>query len=136
MKTSGFDHINLTVSNLARSRRFYGDLLGFELHITPDDYPDSLAAGSFSFFVGSVEVAVITHPTTSPEDRFDETRIGLDHLSFKAPNEQALYDLAGILQEAGVETNGVEEYTPNGKKYVAFRDPDNIQLEYWLDSRE
>jgi hypothetical protein len=33
-----------------------------------------------------------------------------------------------------VETKGVELYAAAGKKYVSFRDPDNIQLEYWLDT--
>jgi glyoxylase I family protein len=133
MRTAGLDHINLTVSNLERSRQFYGDLLGFEIEGIPLDYPDQYAAGTYSFFVGGVEIALMTHRRTSPDDRFDETRIGLDHLSFKAPDEQALYELAERLMRAGVETQGVEVYEPNGKKYVVFRDPDNIQLEYWLD---
>lgn len=133
MQTSGLDHINLTVANIERSRRFYGDLLGFEIQTTPDDYPDAFAAGSCSFFVGGVEITLVTHDDAAPGDRFDERRIGLDHLSFKAPREQALHDLAERLKQAGVETKGVEVYAPNGKKYVAFRDPDNIQLEYWLD---
>jgi glyoxylase I family protein len=133
MQTSGLDHINLTVSNIERSRQFYGDLLGFEIQTTPADYPDSFAAGSCSFFVGGIEIALVTHEDASPDDRFDERRIGLDHLSFKAPDEQALHDLAEKLKQAGIETKGVEVYAPNGKKYVSFRDPDNIQLEYWLD---
>ena len=74
MKTSGFDHINLTVSNIERSRQFYGDLLGFEIQITPADYPDPWAAGSCSFFVGGVEIALITHPDMTAGDRFDERR--------------------------------------------------------------
>jgi len=35
--------------------------------------------------------------------------------------------------DAGAETKGVETYEPSYKKSVTFRDPDNIQLEYWLD---
>jgi catechol 2,3-dioxygenase-like lactoylglutathione lyase family enzyme len=70
-----------------------------------------------------------SHPI--PDDRFNEFRIGLDHLSFTAPDESALQSLAERLLAAGVETKGVETYH-TGNKYVAFRDPDNIQLEYWL----
>jgi catechol 2,3-dioxygenase-like lactoylglutathione lyase family enzyme len=55
----------------------------------------------------------------------------LDHLSFTALSEAALQSLAERLQAAGVETKGVETYH-TGNRYVAFRDPDNIQLEYWL----
>lgn len=134
MQTSGFDHVDLTVSDIERSRRFYGDLLGFELTKIPDDYPDPIFAGSCSFMVGGVEISLLTHRETPPNDRFSEFRIGLDHLSFKAPDEAALHALAEKLIAAGVETKGVELYKPSGKKYVSFRDPDNIQLEYWYDT--
>jgi glyoxylase I family protein len=136
MKTAGLDHIDLTVSDLERARKFYGDILGFELTMTPVEYPDGVHAGSYSFIVGGGEIGLITHRQTLPGDLFDERRIGLDHLSFKAPDEAALYELAEKLIQAGVETKGVEVYGPNGKKYVSFRDPDNIQLEYWLDTTE
>jgi hypothetical protein len=40
--------------------------------------------------------------------------------------------MADKLLLAGVETKGVEQFVHTGHSYVAFRDPDNIQLEYWL----
>ena len=134
MNTPGLDHINLSVSNLETARQSYGDLLGFELTQTPLDYPSAFAAGTYSFMVGDVEVALVRHKLTAANDRFDETRIGLDHLSFKAPDEAALHALAARLDEAGVDNSGVQIYIPNGKRYVVFRDPDHIQLEYWLDT--
>ena len=133
METSGLDHIDLTVSDLERSRQFYGDLLGFDLTALPQDYADPLFAGSYSFMVGGVEICLIKHVETSPGDRFNETRIGLDHLAFKAPNEAALHALVEKLVQAGVKTKGVELFEPSRKLSVTFRDPDNIQLEYWLD---
>ena len=45
---------------------------------------------------------------------------------------EALQELADRLIAAGVETKGAEQFNPTGNWYVAFRDPDNIQLEYWL----
>jgi catechol 2,3-dioxygenase-like lactoylglutathione lyase family enzyme len=56
----------------------------------------------------------------------------LDHLSFSAPSKEALQELADKLIAAGVDTKGVEQFSPTGNWYVTFRDPDNIQLEYWL----
>ena len=123
METAGLDHIDVTVSNLEQSRRFYGDLLGFELHTFPDDYPNKLFAGTFFFVAGGVEIGFIVHHETPEGDRFAETRIGLDHLSFKAPNEAALHALAEKLITAGVPTQGVETYAAANKKYVSFRDP-------------
>jgi len=134
MDTAGIDHINLTVSDLDRSRRFYADVLGFDLGQVPLDYPNSFAAGSYYFMAGAVEIVLVSHSSTAPGDRFDETRPGLDHLSFVAPDEAALHGLAKTLDEAGVANSGVQRYAPNGKQYITFRDPDNIQLEYWLNT--
>ena len=122
METSGFNHIILTISDVAKSRTFYGEILEFELIDIADGFY-FVCGGVFCFFFPS------RHPL--PNDRFSEFRIGLDHLSFAAPNEQALRTLADKLIASGVETQGVEQYH-TGNKYVAFRDPDNIQLEYWL----
>jgi len=133
METSGLDHIVLTVSDLERARQFYGDLLGFELTSAPKDYADLVFAGGASFMVGDVEIGLIRHKETSPGDCFNETRIGLDHLAFKAPHEAALHALVEKLVQAGIKTKGVELFEPSRKLSVTFRDPDNIQLEYWLD---
>jgi catechol 2,3-dioxygenase-like lactoylglutathione lyase family enzyme len=102
-------------------------LLGFDVTIFGDDPARGLyfAAGGVLFFLYPSRQPV-------PEDRFSEFRVGLDHLAFAAPSMEALHDLANRLISAGVDTNGVEQFAPTGNYYVAFRDPDNIQLEYWL----
>lgn len=122
METSGLNHIIMTIKDVKVSQAFYGDLLGFEIK--------SIADGFF-FVVGGVLVFFFPSNHPLPDDRFNEFRIGLDHLAFTAPSEEALYLFADHLQASGVETKGVETYH-TGNKYVAFRDPDNIQLEYWL----
>jgi glyoxylase I family protein len=129
MQTSGLDHVVLTVSDLERARRFYGDLLGFKVFEDPD-----YLGGAYCFVVGGVEISLVHHDRTPPGDRFSEFRVGLDHLSFAAPDEAALHDLSEKLIAAGVDTQGVEIYAPSRKRYVVFRDPDNIQLEYWLNA--
>ena len=126
MDTPGLNHVILTISDVARSRAFYGDLLGFT--IVDMDVP----GGGFYFESGPVWFFFFPSREPIPDDRFSEFRIGLDHLAFTAPSEDALKALADKLQAAGVETNGVEVFAPTGNRYVAFRDPDNIQLEYWL----
>lgn len=127
MNTTGLNHIILTVSDMERARAFYGDLLGFDVKVMEDD-PD----GSFFFPAGDVYFFLFPSREPIPGDRFSESRIGLDHLSFNAPSREALDELAARLIEAGVPTAGVEQFAPTGNWYVAFRDPDNIQLEYWL----
>lgn len=127
MRTPGLNHVILTVSDVAQSRAFYGDLLGFDTKILEDD-PDK----SFFFTAGGVQFFIYPSREPIPGDRFSEFRIGLDHLSFTAPSMEALQELADKLLAAGVDTQGVEQFIYTGNWYVAFRDPDNIQLEYWL----
>lgn len=122
MQTSGLNHVILTISDINKSRAFYKGLLGFNVK----SFADGLyfEVGNLGFFLFPSN-----HPISN--DRFSEFRIGLDHLAFTAPNEEALHNLAEKLIAAGVDTKGIETYH-TGNKYVAFRDPDNIQLEYWL----
>jgi glyoxylase I family protein len=127
MQTTGLNHVVLTVSNTERSRAFYGDLLGFPITVMEKD-PDQ----SFLFTCGGVQFYFFPSHQPSPNDRFSEFRIGLDHLSFSAPSMEDLQEFADKLIAAGVDTKGVEQFGPTGNWYVAFRDPDNIQLEYWL----
>jgi catechol 2,3-dioxygenase-like lactoylglutathione lyase family enzyme len=133
LKTSGLDHIVISVTDPKRSGAFYRDILGFDVHFLPADYANPIFAGTCYFDVGGIELFFVHHPATPAGDRFDETRVGLDHLSFRAPDEAALHVLVGVLQAAGIATNGVEVFMPAGKKYVMFHDPDNIQVEYWLN---
>lgn len=127
MNTPGLNHIILTVSDMEQSRRFYGDLLGFELHTVPTP-----AGEMFYFETGGVGIWFLKHEQTPPGDRFSEFRIGLDHLAFTAPDREALQALADKLIAAGVPTKGVEMFYDKWP-YMAFRDPDNIQLEYWMN---
>lgn len=129
MNTTGINHVILTVSDLQKARQFYGDLLGFEIKEIPPEF------GQMAYFnIGSSPATIwlLTHSQTPPGDRFSEFRVGLDHLAFTAPSKEALHELADKLIKAGVNTKGVELFA-NQWLYVAFRDPDNIQLEYWLD---
>jgi glyoxylase I family protein len=122
METSRLNHIIMTIKDVEISKTFYGDLLGFEVKNIAD---------GFLFVTGGVSIFFFPSKHPISDDRFDEFRIGLDHLSFTAPSEAALQSLAERLQASGVKTRGVETYH-TGNRYVAFRDPDNIQLEYWL----
>ena len=124
MQTSGLHHIVLTIAQAERSRTFYRDLLGFD---TTD-----MSGDGFSFQAGGVAIFLLKPSQHILGDRFNEFRVGLDHLSFSAPNKEALHELAEKLIAAGVDTKGVEQFAPTGNWYVAFRDPDHIQLEYWL----
>jgi catechol 2,3-dioxygenase-like lactoylglutathione lyase family enzyme len=120
-------HVVLTVGDPTRSRAFYGDVLG--LPVVPMDH---VPGGGYSFEVGETLIFVFGSRQPIPGDRFGEFRIGLDHLSFGVSAEADLQRLVERLRKAGVETNGIEVFPPTGNRYVAFRGPTNLQLEFWL----
>ena len=67
-----------------------------------------------------------------PNDRFDENRLGLDHVGFAVASHHQLHELMVVLEELGVTTAGIE-FDPDGQSdYVCFRDPDNIQVEFYV----
>jgi glyoxylase I family protein len=119
-----FSHVILTVSDLDKARAFYGDLLGFDVK----QYETML----YFMMEHDGSCWLVKHDQTPDGDRFSEFRIGLDHLAFDAPSKAFLDELAEKLVAAGVDTKGVEIFHGNWY-YIAFRDPDNIQLEYWLN---
>lgn len=128
MVVHALNHIILTVTDIEGTKKFYSDLLDFEITDVPNDFHN---LAYFELEHGA-SVWFITHGKTPSGDRFSEFRVGLDHLAFSAPSKAFLEELATKLIAAGVETKGVELF--QGKWwYIAFRDPDNIQLEYWLN---
>jgi glyoxylase I family protein len=60
-------------------------------------------------------------------DRFDEDRVGLDHLCLRVPSRADLDSAAAHLDELGVAHEPIKEI---GHGYILeFRDPDHIALE-------
>jgi glyoxylase I family protein len=129
MQVQSLDHITLTVSDLERSRKFYSEILGFTT--TDVNYDAGNIVLGFCFVVGGVSIWFLKHEAMPARDIFSETRTGLDHLSFRATNDVELKAPADKLLAAGVNTKGMETFV-SGNKYIALRDPDNIQLEFWL----
>ena len=62
-------------------------------------------------------------------DRFDENRVGLDHISFSVGNRADLERASRFLSERGVSHGEIKDLTGFQIYVLAFRDPDNIQVE-------
>jgi len=119
----------LTVSDADRSASWYRDLLGMDeisRYVQPDGH---VAQVHLLERLSSVELCLVDH--RSGQDGFDEFRIGLDHLEFLVAHRDDLDAWVARLDELGIRHSGVKEppYTPNAM--VTFRDPDNIQLEFF-----
>ncbi len=123
IQTGGVHHLRLTVSDAERAREFYTSVLSFEVAV-PLSNGYLLSNGSVLMGIGSAP------EQATPGDRFDENRVGLDHLSFSVSSRQALDEAARALDERGIPNGGVKDLGADLGLYIlAFRDPDNIQLE-------
>jgi glyoxylase I family protein len=125
LTTSGVHHVALRSTNLARSRRFYGEVLGFPVVLE--------APGVFLFLAGSTAVAVRAPESQTPTgDVFSPFRAGLDHLALACADERELQRVAGALSSAGVENTGLKLDPTLNRRYVAFKDPDRIAWEFYM----
>jgi glyoxylase I family protein len=126
-RISGAHHIALTVRNAEKSAEWYCVLFGMQV-VMEDENP-------------SVRFRVLAHPESGwvvgvrqypghEDGTFDEFRIGLDHFAFAVSSRSELEAWEGRLEEVGVPFTPIAE-TPIGS-VIVFRDPDNIQLEFWL----
>jgi glyoxylase I family protein len=121
---SGVSHIDLTVTDLDRSLAFYTDVLGFNEVVREDGDDHAMVVMAHQ---GLVNMVCLNRHGSGGQPRFDEMRIGLDHLSFLVPSRAALEEWERHLDEHGVTYTPIAE-APYGSVLV-FRDPDNIQLE-------
>jgi catechol 2,3-dioxygenase-like lactoylglutathione lyase family enzyme len=132
--TGEIHHLRLTVTDLPRSRRFYTDLLGFQVAVEspPDDDPS--AAEVFKILFGGCvmvrgSLLMGLRPMAPAGDRFSPDRVGLDHLSFSVPGRADLEQAVRLLDERGVAHGEITSLPSFGIDVLPFEDPDGVQLE-------
>lgn len=131
----GIHHVRVTVTDIVRSKDFYGTVFGREPAIDATDQIDEDGATEDPqrFYGGCVfdldGQLFGLRPVAAAGDRFDSTRVGLDHVSFGVPAKADLEAAAARLDAAGVENGGVISLTGNGMSILSFQDPDDINLE-------
>jgi catechol 2,3-dioxygenase-like lactoylglutathione lyase family enzyme len=123
--TGSVHHLTLTVTNVQRSGAFYTSFLGFQLVMELG--PRHLLSN------GSVILALTPPPDPAQAlqgDRFSENRVGLDHVSLNVARRADLETAIRLFDEQGVGHGEITDLGADLGLYVlAFRDPDNIQLE-------
>lgn len=123
IQTAGVHHLRFTVTDVDRSRAFYTRLLGFELVA---EMPNGVLLGNQTIMLGLGPAPSGAGPN---DDRFDENRVGLDHLSLAVADRAALEEAARLLDEEGIDNDGVVDLDGFGIHVLPFRDPDNIAVE-------
>ena len=123
----GAHHVALTVRDADRSAQWYGDLLGMNVVLQADD--DTVRFRVMAHFDSGWVLGLRQYPGHQ-DGIFDEFRTGLDHLAFAVSSRDELEGWQQTLSDAGVHFTPIAD-TPIGS-VIVFRDPDNIQLEFWL----
>jgi glyoxylase I family protein len=132
-KLNGENHINLTVSDLDRSARWYCDVFGM---VVVNDVTPAGSGFRFRTLVqpGSLASVVLGKADDGDDLPFDERRIGLHHLAFHVPERADLADWACHLDGLGIEHSGVTDSPHEAGTQIWLRDPDHIWLElYWVN---
>ena len=130
--TTGFSHARLTVTDIARSRAFYEGVFGFPVAFEVPEGADAATREQLSFLFGGVIYAVPggllgLRPVAADSDRFDEDRVGLDHLSFAVADLAALEAAVAIFDDLSVSYSPIKDL--GAGHVLEFRDPDGIALE-------
>lgn len=122
--TGTVNHITLTVTDRDRAREFYTSVLGFQFLM--EFGPKYLLSN------GHVILALNLSPDPAraiTNDQFDENRVGLDHVSFNVGSHEVLEQASQVFDERGISHGEIKDLADLGIYVMAFRDPDNIQLE-------
>jgi catechol-2,3-dioxygenase len=116
---SGFSHVQVLVSDVAASERWYTTVLGLERLTASED-------GSYVALrhrPGRIVVVLTRADTAQARGAGDR----LDHLAFAVPDGPTLEAWAAQLADLGFEHGGVVDEL--GKPSLMLTDPDGIQIE-------
>jgi glyoxylase I family protein len=129
-------HIRLTVTDIDRSRQFYESVFGWPVAIEVPADADEATREQMSFLFGGVlydagHCLIGLRPVAT--DRFDEDRVGLDHLCLRVASRTELDAAAVHLDDLGYHHEPIKDI---GHGYILeFRDPDHIALELMAPKR-
>ena len=125
VETLGVHHIALRNMDREATKEFYGNVLGFPLILENEE-----------LLIYAMGRTFIAFKQAAPKDpryqKFSPFEVGLDHIALGIESEQELRRITDRLVAAGVENTGVKTDETLQKLYVAFKDPDRIQWEFYM----
>jgi catechol-2,3-dioxygenase len=121
---TGFSHVQLLVSDVRASERWYATVLGLERF----GADDAIGYVAMRHRPSRVVVVLSTRPGREPG-----AESALDHLAFAVPDGDALDEWAAHLTDAGIDHPGV--VLELGKPSLQLRDPDGNAIELVAPAR-
>jgi glyoxylase I family protein len=136
VSSSGYAHVRLTVTDIARSKAFYDDVFGWPVAVDASDRVDEpgVTQSQADFYGGIIYETPSgalfgLRPVARHGDRFDSERTGLDHVSFLVRSRRDLVSAAERLTVAGIEHGEVTDLKGAGIAILSFDDPDGVHCE-------
>lgn len=122
----GFHHIALIVSDYARSKQFYCDILGAS--IIAETYRSERQSYKLDLaFADGSQIELFSFPNP-PERLTQPEACGLRHLAFQVADVQSAVD---YLQRHNVACEPIRIDPLTGKQFTFFQDPDGLPLEFY-----
>ena len=129
MQIKELGHLVLYVKDLERSRRFYGEVLGWE-EITPEDGMRFPAAAFTSGRTHHELLLIEVGPSATPLPK--GRRLGLYHFGLKVgETDDELREARDTLQKAGAKIVGASDHGVTHSLYI--EDPDGNEIELYID---
>ena len=127
MRLKEIGHVLLRVLDLERSKKFYSDVLGFQVL---EEDPEH--GGTFMALPGQSHAIDLfqAQDLAAAEQQTPGVR-GLGHLAFRVESEEALKDAYATLREHGVPISRTIDHV--SQKSVYFNDPDGNTLEIYYE---
>jgi catechol 2,3-dioxygenase len=126
MEVKELGHIVLYVRDLERSRRFYGEVLGWKEIAQLGGQGAVFSSGRTHHELLLLEVG--SEATPIPPG----PRVGMYHFGLKVgETDQELRDALDRLTESGVKVNGAADHTVTHSLYI--EDPDGNEIELYID---
>jgi glyoxylase I family protein len=118
------DHVVLTVVDIQRTKEFYTKIFG-----EPDFQRDT----GFMYHIGPTRLFfTLPRGAQAPNDRFDPTRVGLEHIAVGVKTVDDLRAYATALDEAGIKHSGIHIDNHSNKEKIWLDDPDKIRVEFYI----
>lgn len=136
IESNGFAHVRITVTDIAASKAFYGDLFGWPVAVDQSgqvedpgvrESPQQVYGGVIYQTPSGALFGL--RPVAAAGDRFAAERTGLDHVSFAVASRDDLAHAAEAMDEAGIEHGEINDLTDFGIAILSVQDPDGINLE-------
>lgn len=124
-KINALSHVTLTVTDVESSVAWYERVLGMTRvrDMSGPGWRRTLIAADSGLVIG-----LQAHERTSPQDRFDESRVGLDHVSFACADRAEVQAWLARFDDLAVPHS---EVSGEPASVATCHDPDGIAIEFF-----